>query len=59
MGGLSTRPPPSLLGPRLPTTHNEQFVENLHFMKIGLKNKGVSLCCPVLPPWPIWVLSPP
>lgn len=46
-------------GPRLPPTHNEQLVENLHFMKIGLKNKGVSLYCPALPPWPIWVLSPP
>lgn len=43
----------------VPPTHNEQLVENLHFMKIGLKNKGVSLYCPVLPSWPIWILSPP
>lgn len=46
-------------GPWLPTSHNEQLVENLHFMKIELKDKGVSLYYPVLPPWPIWVLSPP
>lgn len=53
---LPQAPPPWSLAP---PTHNEQLVENLHFMKIGLKNKGVSLCCPVLPTWPIWVLSPP
>lgn len=52
-------PPPSLLAPDSPPTHNEQLVENLHFMKIGLKNKGVSLYYTVLPSWPVWVLSPP
>ena len=29
-----------------PPQHNEQLVENLHFMKIGWKDKGVCLCCP-------------
>lgn len=47
------------LWPLAPPQHNEQLVENLHFMKIGWKDKGVSLCCPVLPPWPVWELSPP
>lgn len=45
--------------PLAPPPHNEQLVENLHFMKIGQKDKGVSLCCPVLLPWPIWEPSPP
>lgn len=47
------------LWPLAPPQHNEQLVENLHFMKIGWKDKGVSLCCPVLPPWPVWELYPP
>lgn len=50
--------PAPRLGPWFPP-HNEQLVESLHFMEIGWKDKGVSLlCCPVLPPWPMWEGSP-
>lgn len=51
---------PPTLSPGSPhPQHNEQLVENLHFMKIGWKTKGSLYVAQSFPPWPLWELSPP
>lgn len=40
------QPPLRPCSPR-PPPNNKQLVEDLHFMKIGWEDKGVSLCCSV------------